>query len=255
MLHLIPARDGARRSTAAIESTPRAHGLDLRVGLHRAERVIQSFVEALIVGTFIAQAMKLSGTAPGIARFFDADVKVNLPTGFKVFSMAAAALLAWVLSHQARAEGDRWSRHWLGLSIALTFLMVDEMAYVHQSLASFLGDGHDGPGGIFHFAWVLVYLPVALAAGAFFLPFVFGLRHQLRAQLVAAGLLFCGGSAGVELLKGRFEHLYGEQSAQFVLTTAFSDSFEMIGLGLCVCALLRELARRAGQVTLRLDVE
>ncbi len=232
--------------------SPTTGGTPERVALPISQAAITQAlritVEALVLGTFTAQLMKANGTALGIARFIDADVKVNLPTGFKVFSLAAAALLAWAIGRTAHATGDRWARRWTHLSVVIAFLTVDEMAYVHQSLASFTGER----SGILHYSWVLVYLPAAAVVGVLFLPFVASLRQGLRTRLVLAGLLFGGGSGGVELIKGKVVHSAGEESIAFYFTTAVSDSLEMIGLAVLVTALLGELRRRTASVELQL---
>jgi hypothetical protein len=230
-----------------------ATGAPVRVGLTidhaRVTVALRITVEALILGTFAAQLMKEHGIAPGIARFIDADVKVNLPTGFKVFALAAAAVLAWAVSRAAHASGDRWARRWGHLAIVMAFLTVDEMAYVHQSLASFTGER----SGILHYSWVIVYLPAALAVGVLFLPFLASLRREVQVKLVLAGVLFGGGSGGIELVKGTVVHSAGEESLAFYLTTAVSDSLEMIGLALLVATLLGELRRRPPTLELQLQ--
>jgi hypothetical protein len=221
----------------------------LPIGQASVTLALRITVEALIVGTFAAQLMKANGVGLGIARFIDADVKVNLPTGFKVFSLATAALLAWAIGRTAHAADDGGARRWTQMAAVLAFLTVDEMAYVHQSLAAWTGER----SGILHYSWVIVYLPAAMVIGVLFLPFVASLRRDLRTNLVLAGLLFGGGSGGVELVKAKMVHGAGEESLAFYLTTAVSDSLEMIGLAVLVVALLGELRRRAGSVELRFE--
>ena len=225
-----------------------APGLALHLDHGVARRVLVRVTAALVLGTFIAQFMMWSGRAMGVARFFDADVKVNFPTGFKMLTLGAVALSAWVLSRCARESHDKWARHWSRLALITMFLMLDEMAYIHQSLASALGTHHNAAGGILHYSWVFVYLPAAAFVCVTFIPFVLALRPDLRLRLIVGGVLFAGGSGGIELVKGRIINLYGETSLQFRLTTAVSDSLEMIGLAVLVLALLAEIARRVSRI-------
>lgn len=232
--------------------SPKSANVDLTISLSSTlvQRVLGILVIALVIATFAAQLLKWRGTALEVARFFDADVKVNFPTAFKVFALAAGALLAWAVSRVARVQNDPWARHWRLLAAVMAFVTLDEMAYVHQSLARFLSD-HVDTTGILYYAWIIVYLPIALLIGVRFLPFVLALRSDLRTRLVASGILFAGGSGGVEMLKGHFASSEGENSLRFLLTTALSDSLEMIGLAIFVGALLVELGRRAPSIALR----
>jgi hypothetical protein len=222
--------------------------LSVPVGHTSVTRALQVVVGVLVLGTFAAQVMKTKGIALGVARFIDADVKVNLPTGYKVLALATSALLAWMIGRAAHASGDRWAARWTQLSMVIAFLTLDEVAYVHQSLASFTGER----SGILHYSWVLLYLPAALVVSVLFLPFVASLPRALRTQVVLAGLLFGGGSGGVELAKGAVVNSSGDESFTFYLTTAVSDSLEMIGLAVLIVALLGELRRRVASVDLQL---
>ena len=223
-------------------------GIVLPVGRRSLVLVLRAVVGLLIAGTFVAQVMKWRGIGLGVARFVDADVKVNLPTGYKVFAFAAAALLAAAIGEAARVAADPWARRWTHLALVLGFLMFDEMAYVHQSLASFLGEGD----GILHFSWVLVYLPAAVLTALWFLPFVRSLAAPLRNRILLAGLLVGGGSGGVELVKSKIADTSGAETLAFYLTTAVSDSATMIGLAVLIVALFTELMGRTASVELRL---
>ena len=224
--------------------------LTLSLAPARVQRMLGFLVAGLVISTFAAQLLKWRGKALGVARFFDADVKVNFPTGFKVFALATGALLAWVVSRAARAQSDPLARHWRLLAAVMAFVAIDEMAYVHQSMGSLLKD-HIDTSGILHHAWIIIYLPVAFVIGIRFIPFLRGLQSDLRIRLIASGILFAGGSAGVEMLKGLLASSEGEDSLRYFLTTALSDSLEMIGLAIFIGALLVELGRRAPVIALR----
>ena len=251
MMHAIAQRlpkPDAAETLVGVRSDASAPSITLHLDHGMAHRLLVRVTALLVVGTFVAQFMMWSGKAMGVARFFDADVKVNFPTGFKVFALGSVALLAWVLSRSARESQDKWARHWSRFATVTIFLMFDEMAYVHQSLASALGTHHDAAGGILHYSWVFIYLPVAAFVCVTFIPFVLALRPDLRVRLLVGGGLFAGGSGGIELVKGHIMKLYGETSLQFRLTTAVSDSLEMIGLTVLVLALLAEIARRVSRI-------
>ena len=74
---------------------------------------------------------------------------------------------------------------------------------------------------------------------------------RLRYGLLLAALLFAGGSAGIELVKGA---LYDDEhwSLSFGLVASFSDSLELIGLAILVAILLEHLATLTRGFDLRL---
>ena len=55
------------------------------------------------------------------------------------------------------------------------------------------------------------------------------------------------------MLKGHLESIDGESSLRFLLSTALSDSLEMIGLAIFVGALLREVGRRTPTVAFHVE--
>jgi hypothetical protein len=112
---------------------------------------------------------------------------------------------------------------------------------------------HDvaGTNGALRFAWVLVYLPLVVVLAIVYLPFWRSLESRLRYRLLAAAVLFAGGSGGIELIKGA---IYDDEhwSLSYGLVASLSDSLELIGLVILVTILLEYLATLTRTVDVRL---
>jgi hypothetical protein len=222
--------------------------VSLRLDLGRVRRVLIVTVAALVVLTFIAQFLKDAGWLSSVSRFFDSDVKLNFPSVFKDFAMVVSALGVWAIARVARDEGDPWAVHWRVLAVVIGLLALDEMTFAHQSIGETLSNHFDFTGPL-HFAWVVLYLPLALAVFLILARFWWNLPPALRWSFACAGVLFAGGSGGLELIKGSIASAEGQQTLRFYLAAAASDSLEMIGLAILLLTVLRELGRRAGQVS------
>lgn len=238
---------GANDSSA--DHDARAH-LAVPVDPRRVGRVLAVVVAGLIATTFLAQLLRWKGV-DRLARFFDSNVKVNIPTGYKVFALTAGALIILAIARLAKRSGDRWAREWHWLAGVVGFLALDETIYLHQSVSEILDDRDILPGSI-HFSWILFYLPLAAIVVLILLRFIFALPSDTKRRFIAAGLLFGGGAGGIEIVKGKLADTYGETAMQFRLAAAFSDSLEEIGLAVLIVAALIELARRSRGV--RFDV-
>jgi hypothetical protein len=218
------------------------------VGIARTTRVVWIVVGTLIVATFAAQLFREAASANTVVNLFDSDQKLNFPTTLKLLLMLTSTGLFALVGLATAAHRSRV--RWLGMAAVFGLVTLDEFTYMHQRLSDAIHDAA-GTGGALRFAWVLVYLPLLAVLAIVYLPFWRSLPSRLRYRLLVAALLFAGGSAGIELVKGA---LYDEErwSLSFGLVASLSDSLELIGLALLVSALLEHLVTLTRDVTLRL---
>jgi hypothetical protein len=225
--------------------------LTIRVPLPRVSRVIWIVVAVLIVATFAGQLFREAFSANTVVNLFDSDEKLNFPSTAKLLLMLAATVL---FACVGLATAARYARvRWLGMSVIFGLVTLDEYTYMHQRLSDTM---HEiaGTSGALRFAWVLIYLPLLAVLAVVYLPFWRSLGTRLRYRLLAAALLFAGGSGGIELVKGS---LYedGHWSLSFGLVASLSDSLELIGLAILVTILLEHLATLTRTVDLRLQTD
>lgn len=213
------------------------------------ERVLWWAVAFVIVCDVIASVGDSKRWIPySITRFFDGDVKVNVPTTAKALGLLSVALLMLLLSSVARKLGGPDRRLWLGLAGVVGFAFVDESIYLHQTLSEELHK-HFHTHGILTYAWTAVYLPVLLLVAILALP---GLRHlesRFRWRLLAAGGVYGIGAVAMEPFKSRLSEETSEAGLGFHLVAALSDSLQVIGLALLIILLTRHIGRHCDRIT------
>ena len=104
-------------------------------------------------------------------RLFDLDTEANVPTFYAVVQLACAALLLMVIGLNARQRNVGFARHWLMLGVVFTFLSLDELAHVHESLSGTLRRSLHVEG-LLHFAWVIPYGVLTAIIGLAYLRFL-----------------------------------------------------------------------------------
>jgi hypothetical protein len=235
---------------------PDGHGGDdrrvsLRIPIARVSRVIWIVVAVLIAATFAVQLFREAVSANTVVNLFDSDQKLNFPTTAKLVLMLAATLLFALVALASTVHATRV--RWFGMSVIFGLVTLDEFTYMHQRLSDAMHDVA-GTHGALRFAWVLVYLPLVVVLGVVYLPFWRKLDARFRYRLLAAALLFAGGSGGIELVKGA---IYDDEhwSLSFGLIASLSDSLELIGLAILVTILLEHLATLTRTVGVQLATD
>jgi hypothetical protein len=223
----------------------------LGIDTGRIERVLWLTLSALVVLDFLASAAVAEGAPFELTRFFDADEKVNFPTGFKTSMLLSVTLLLFAHWAIAVRRRDPFAPAWRLLAYVTCFAFVDETVYLHQSLASML-HSHLHTGGPLLYAWTVLYVPMAAAVAVIVLRYLPFLERELMWRLVAGGAMYVLGTLALEPIKSELAESKGEGGLAFKLTAAVSDSMEMTGLTILVVILLAELARRTEVVGLLL---
>jgi hypothetical protein len=74
------------------------------------------------------------GNLLGLVSLVKMDAEANLPTWFNSALLLSCAGLALVIGSLKRQERDRYGWHWLGLSVFLLLLSIDETAAIHEKI-------------------------------------------------------------------------------------------------------------------------
>jgi hypothetical protein len=198
----------------------------------------------LVTGALIAMDLLVSVAAGlnllpyTITRFFDGDAKMNFPTGAKTTLLLMSTVLMLGCWTAGRRRGSPTARGWLMLALVTAFAFVDETTYLHQTLSETLGD-HFHFHGVLKFAWTIVYFPAAVLVGAFLVRHLRQMRPQVRNRLLPGGGIYAVGALCFEPVKSHIADSIGDGSMVFRLVAVMSDSMELAGLALLVCALLQ----------------
>jgi hypothetical protein len=169
----------------------------------------------------------------------DLDAEGNLPTLFSGALLAADALLLAACGADARRRGEA-AAPWLFLAAVFMGLALDEWLTFHEFVGRLIRQAGIG-SGVFFYAWVIPYGILTLLLGASYARFLARLPGRTGALFLASGLLFVGGSIGMELVGGALQGRFGEASGIYALASLAEESLEMSGAALFAYALLDRL--------------
>jgi hypothetical protein len=172
----------------------------------------------------------------------DADSEESVLTWMSTLLLFACAGALYVVSTQAR---DLWLRlSWTALTLIFLLLSADEMLSLHEKLADIV-KGEGVGGGVFHFAWVAVALPLVAVLGLAFLPLLRAIRPAMRNWMVLAAMVYLGGAVGTEMVAGPVVERFGQLSFAYRLLANLEEGLECAGLLIFLTTLVAYV--RSGQ--------
>lgn len=171
---------------------------------------------------------------------FDFDEEAVLPAWFSATLLLLCGLLALGIWKQTRARvSDAW--RWCVAGVLLVAMSADESTSIHEML----GQGVNlilPTSGLLHFAWLLLALPLLLAAVVVFLPWLWRQPASLRWGLLLWTGVYFMGCIGFEMISGPIAETQGLESPAFFVAYTIEESLEMFGL-IGVLLVLRAYSR------------
>jgi hypothetical protein len=205
-----------------------------------------------------------------LLRLFDVGEEGSIPTWYSSFTLLLSSVLLALIAVAKRRRRDRYSLHWLGLSIILLLLSMDEVLHAHETLgggeiqpllSNFLGLS---PSGFTYFFWVVPAAAFVLIFVLAYLGFLVRLPKQTRRLFLVAGTLFVLGALGFEMLSARIVSEYGIENWASVggipkilvgLQTTIEEFLEMLGVAVFVYALLSYIGSYMKELTIRVRID
>ncbi|MDQ1287525.1 MAG: hypothetical protein QG622_1090 [Actinomycetota bacterium] len=223
------------------------------VRIATVRRAIWMVIGTLITLDFITAFLSAFALAPYFfLRFFDADQKINFPTGTKTSFLLFNALLMVACWWGSKEKGDPVAKGWILLAAGTGFAFLDETTYLHQSLSTTMADTF-GLTGVLKYSWTILYAPAAAVIGVFLLRNLKSMDPDVRRRLLIGGGLFVGGALLLEPIKSKLSESVGDDGLAFRLTAATSDSLELSGLALLTGAMLLALSKITARFSFDLD--
>jgi hypothetical protein len=177
-----------------------------------------------------------------LERLFYYDFEGNIPTWFSSILLFVCAERAWWVASAARAAGDRWHRHWRGLSVIFAYLSIDELVQLHEQVVVPLRESLS-LGGVLRFAWVVVAVPLVVAFAIFYLRFLMAQPLWTRVAFIVSGVVYVGAAVGMEMIGSLVVNAFGFQSLLYSAASGVEEGAEMLGAVLFLGALTVALAR------------
>ncbi|MEM7452777.1 MAG: hypothetical protein AAF456_00350 [Planctomycetota bacterium] len=181
---------------------------------------------------------------------FDLGMEPSIPNWWSSLLWLLNAGVAMCCLKILERSNNRQRQMFGLLAILFVILALDEAVMIHE-LADATLQGWLNTGGLLYFAWVIPGAIFALACAAAFGKFVFELPPVVRNKIFVSGAVFVSGAIGVELLEGPLYESGNSESVMFTVFQCIEEGLEMLGIILCIDALLHFLHLKNA----RLDVE
>lgn len=167
--------------------------------------------------------------------FVDFNRDVSIPSWLNAGLWMLAGLVAGYIARKATALRKSW---WIFAAVCV-YLSIDEAVSLHELLEPL---GRQAGTGL-AYAWVIPGLAitaiVVLALGGL----VLRLPPTSRNALLIGGVVFLLGSVGIETIAG-FVSEDAQSGGLYALLGVFEEGCEIVGVAICVTALLSLLERR-----------
>lgn len=208
----------------------------------------------------------------------DFDMESNLPALFSVLLFLFAALLFFLHSRSANTQQARGC---LIMAFVFIFLGLDEGARIHEKfgpvthrwIEAQLGGG--GLGGWLDRAWVIPYLLGGTILGLILVRWLFRLHRRTRIELLISGVVYVTGAVLLEMAGAKRAkmvsyldppefpwlpcdvyivpgdcYLYADLG--YITLYTLEESLEMLGVILCIRALLRAMETKGIDLSVRM---
>jgi hypothetical protein len=184
---------------------------------------------------------------------FDMDLENNMPAFFNAGLFFFGAALFYLAG---RSEERRQRRPWYLLALVFLFLGIDEGSQVHEQFMivtlKLIGWNKHHMGWLYY-AWTIPYGLAAIALGIVLLRFMLKLHAITRKRLVLSGAIYIAGAVVCEMWSGKIAEAANDTdlpyNIAYSMVITLEESLEMLGLILCIDALMRVHAARATALT------
>lgn len=173
---------------------------------------------------------------------FSVNAEETIPTWYATLLLfVAAVLLAFIALVKSRNK-EPYARHWLGLTAIFLYLSMDEGAVIHEIFSDALQARFD-TSGYLTFAWLLLFVPLALIIALLYLRFLLHLPAPTRNLFIISGLLYLGGAVIVEAISANQYDIGGGVTFPYLAIATVEELMEMLGVVVFIFGLLSYAVR------------
>ena len=188
------------------------------------------------IGRGVENYLGYERTTPFV-RLFHVTGEGNITSWFSSLLLLFTAILLLVVAKARSSLGSSYVRHWFVLAIIFSFLALDEAASIHELTMGPLRYLFN-PSGIFHFAWVIIAIPLVLLFVIVYLKFFFHLPKNIRWLFLVAGSLYVFGAMGMDMVAGFILSNDLMQGRLYGILITIEEFLENVGIVIFIYALL-----------------
>lgn len=196
--------------------------------------VLLGIMAALISVSYLFMVVTVAlGIDPGVVvsarKFFNIDAETNLPSWYSSTLLAVAGLSALEVGRRKLVARATWRWHWAIIGLGFLYLSLDELVSLHEKLPV----GWVPDVGPLKYAWVVIALPLALAAGLFYIRFLMAQPKRISRLLVLAAFFYLFGAAGFEMIGSTLSSAGVDEAGMLYGTSQhIEEAMEMTGVSI-----------------------
>jgi hypothetical protein len=103
------------------------------------------------------------------------------------------------------------------------------------------------------YAWVFPAMFILMVMGAFYVKFYFDLPKVTKRMFSLAAGVYVGGGLVMEMVGGRYSHVFGDNNAGFALLATVEESMEFVGIIILIYALIVYVKEHIGKVEIEIN--
>ena len=169
---------------------------------------------------------------------FDVDLENSIPTWYNSQILFLCAAVLYLIFTFKRTSTERYTLHWLGLTLIFLAFSIDEIVSFHESIVGPFMRRAFNLSGILYFGWVVPAAILIVVFAIAYFRFFINLPSRTRLLFFLSALLYIGGALGVELLGGYYFDAHGPNNITYAAITTVEEVAEMIGVVLFLYALV-----------------
>jgi len=181
----------------------------------------------------------------GFLRLIDIG-EASIPTYWSTFNLLLASILLFIIYKHEKLMNHNMARYWLLLSLGFLYLSIDEGASIHENFQNLHRYLEIIPPIFGTYSWVPFGILFTLIVGISFISFIKSLSRITATYFVIAGTVFISGAIGFDFLADVMVHTKFAKPGDLVyqFRGVLEEGFEMYGIALFNCALIREIISR-----------
>jgi len=138
-----------------------------------------------------------------IVRLVHVAEEGNLTTWFSAMLLFLSSLLLALIARANKELEKPYVKHWVVLFLIFFLMSLDEAARIHELTIEPMRSLFNA-SGIFHYAWVLLAIPLLIILAIAYAKFIRDLPKKSRLLIIIAGVVFVAAAMGMDMLAGYF---------------------------------------------------
>lgn len=171
------------------------------------------------------------------ARLLTFEGSAKIPKWLASSNLLICALLLATIACAKTRQGDCFSRHWIALGFIFCAISLEDAVGFHELATEPLRSALHATGFLYH-SWTILGLIFTPIGALIYCKFFFHLPLKIRQLFLLAAMLYVGGALGMEILRGPYNAVYGDENMIAAILRTLEEFCQMFGIVIFIYALL-----------------